>query len=48
MDFNEVIEYHERHEADITVVYKDYDREVSEKPIYHQCSVDSDGEVLST
>lgn len=46
IDFNEVIKEHENNEADITVLYKDYDGKPIRKPLYHQCSLDLNGEVL--
>ncbi|PKF86382.1 glucose-1-phosphate adenylyltransferase subunit GlgD [Bacillus sp. BA3] len=45
LDFNDVLDYHKKHKADITVVYKDYEGELIEKPIYHTCSVDSDEDI---
>lgn len=46
IDFNEVVQEHENSGADITVLYKNYDGEAVQKPIYHQCTLDSRGEVL--
>lgn len=45
IDFNEVIKEHESNEADITVVYKDYDGGTVKRPLYHQCSLGTKGEV---
>ncbi|SDM58819.1 glucose-1-phosphate adenylyltransferase [Psychrobacillus sp. OK028] len=45
IDFNDVIKEHESSEADITVLYKDYDGVQVKRPIYHQCSLDTNGEV---
>ncbi|MGE7602866.1 glucose-1-phosphate adenylyltransferase subunit GlgD [Peribacillus sp. NPDC097675] len=45
LDFNEVLAYHKKEKADITVVYKDYVGKSIEKPIYHKCSVSSDGAI---
>lgn len=39
IDFNEVYEFHRKHDADVTIVYKDYSGPAFEKPYYHQCSV---------
>lgn len=45
IDFNEVIKEHENNEADITVLYKDFDGKPVNRPLYHQLSVDSNGVV---
>ena len=45
MDFNDILLEHKRQQADITVVYKDYEGEMIEKPIYHTCTVDEGGTV---
>lgn len=45
IDFNDVIKQHESNGADITVLYKDYDGEAVKRPIYHQCSLDTNGVV---
>lgn len=45
IDFNEVIKEHESNEADITVLYKDYDGVPVKRPLYHQCSLGTNGEV---
>ncbi|QUG41190.1 glucose-1-phosphate adenylyltransferase subunit GlgD [Psychrobacillus sp. INOP01] len=45
IDFNDVIKEHESSEADITVLYKDYDGLSVKRPIYHQISLDTNGEV---
>ena len=43
IDFNEVIKAHENNEADITVLYKDFDGKPVNRPLYHQLSVDPNG-----
>lgn len=45
IDFNDVLKKHESNKADITVLYKDYDGGAVKRPIYHQCSLDTDGAV---
>lgn len=45
MDFNEVLAFHKENEADITVVYKDFPNSLVEKPVYHQCQVDGEGNI---
>lgn len=45
IDFNDVIKEHERKNADITVLYKNYDGATVKRPLYHQCSLDSDDQV---
>lgn len=40
LDFNDVIQFHKNNKADITVVYKSYDGEPIQKPIYHNCLLD--------
>ena len=37
--FNEIVDYHKDSDADITVVYKDFDGEPVEKPIYHKYAI---------
>ncbi|OIK12691.1 glucose-1-phosphate adenylyltransferase subunit GlgD [Bacillus sp. MUM 13] len=46
IDFNEILEEHKRNNADITVVYKDYDGEPVQKLVYHTCSVDFEDNIL--
>jgi len=46
IDYNEVIKQHVSTGADITVLFKDYDGKPMRKPLYHQCSLGSKGEVL--
>ncbi|GIN86661.1 glucose-1-phosphate adenylyltransferase subunit GlgD [Heyndrickxia sporothermodurans] len=43
IDYKEVILQHQNSMADITVIYKEYDGEPVEKPIYHTCSIREDG-----
>lgn len=45
LDFDEVYEFHRKNQADITVVYKDYDGAPAKKPYYHQCMVDGEENV---
>lgn len=45
IDFNEVIKEHDSKGADITVLYKDYDGKPVNRPLYHQCLIDSNGTV---
>ncbi|HET7658309.1 MAG TPA: glucose-1-phosphate adenylyltransferase subunit GlgD [Bacillales bacterium] len=45
MDFKKIYDFHKQNEADLTVVYKDYDGMQPEKPFYHQCTVNDEGEV---
>jgi glucose-1-phosphate adenylyltransferase len=45
MDFNDLIETHEKTGADITVVYKDFQGEPIEKPIYHKISLENTGDI---
>ncbi|RFU64730.1 glucose-1-phosphate adenylyltransferase subunit GlgD [Peribacillus glennii] len=45
IDYNEVIAQHKAEQADITVVYKDYQGDPVEKPVYHTCSIDDKGTV---
>ncbi|WP_110928027.1 glucose-1-phosphate adenylyltransferase subunit GlgD [Bacillus massiliglaciei] len=42
MDFNEIIDFHQKNHADITVVYKDFEGGEVEKPYYHKLQVDED------
>ena len=46
MDFNEVLAFHKESGADITVVYKDFPDSKVEKPVYHQCQVDADENIV--
>lgn len=45
IDYNDVIAQHKAHEADITLVYKNYQGAAVEKPVYHTCSLDETGTV---
>ncbi len=45
MDFQEIVEHHKNSNADITVVYKDFDGEPVDKPIYHKYAIRNDGRV---
>lgn len=45
IDFNEVIKEHESNGADITVLFKDFDGKPVNKPLYHKCLLNSNGEV---
>lgn len=45
IDFQRLHDFHESREADITVVYKNYDGSPSERPFFHQCSFDDDGNI---
>ena len=45
IDFNDVIKEHESNGTDITVLYKDYDGAPVKRPLYHQCSLGTNGEV---
>lgn len=47
IDFNEVVQNHRKSGADITVLYKYFDGEPVNKPIYHQCSVDVEENVTN-
>jgi glucose-1-phosphate adenylyltransferase len=40
MDYNEIVDYHRKSGADITMVYKDYEGKPVEKLVYHTCQVD--------
>lgn len=46
MDFNQVLDFHKESGADITVVYKDFSDSVVEKPIYHQCQVNEEDNII--
>ncbi|WP_018663213.1 glucose-1-phosphate adenylyltransferase subunit GlgD [Heyndrickxia acidiproducens] len=46
LDISKLIDFHERSQADITVVYKEYDGEQIQKPNYHQCVVDRNDNVI--
>ncbi|HET6871883.1 MAG TPA: glucose-1-phosphate adenylyltransferase subunit GlgD [Sporolactobacillaceae bacterium] len=46
MDFNSIINEHRESGADITVLYKAYDGQAIQKPIYHTCEVDHIGNVI--
>ena len=39
MDYNDLIDFHNQNQADITVVYKEYKGTPVQKPVYHQCSI---------
>ncbi|MFB6467059.1 glucose-1-phosphate adenylyltransferase subunit GlgD [Cytobacillus sp. Hz8] len=47
VDFNEVVDIHRVGGADITVIYKNYDGEPVEKPIYHKCQLNTEGNVTN-
>ncbi|GAA0335119.1 glucose-1-phosphate adenylyltransferase subunit GlgD [Bacillus carboniphilus] len=45
IDYTEIIDQHRVNNADITIVYKDYKGVPVQKPVYHKCSVDDDGNI---
>ncbi|MET3699169.1 glucose-1-phosphate adenylyltransferase [Bacillus oleivorans] len=45
MDYTDLIDFHNRNNADITVVYKDFNGTPVYKPVYHQCSIDNNENV---
>lgn len=45
MDYTEIVDFHRNSGADITVVYKDFSDGVVEKPIYHKCQVNEEGNI---
>ncbi len=47
IDFNDVIRRHRESGADITVIYKEFDGEPVEKPIYHKCSINENARVTN-
>ncbi|MCH1626879.1 glucose-1-phosphate adenylyltransferase subunit GlgD [Fredinandcohnia quinoae] len=47
IDFNDIVQGHRKSGADITVLYKYFDGDPVEKPIYHQCSVNAIGDVTN-
>ncbi len=46
IDYSEAVDAHRKKQADITILYKDYEGEPVEKPIYHQCRMLRDGSLL--
>ncbi|MEH7237402.1 glucose-1-phosphate adenylyltransferase subunit GlgD [Bacillus sp. JJ1562] len=47
INFNEVIKSHRESGADLTVVYKQYDGEPVDKPIYHKCILNAEDKVTN-
>lgn len=45
IDFEHLYHYHINSDADVTIVYKNYDGCLSEKPFFHQCSLDEERNV---
>ncbi|MFT4414254.1 glucose-1-phosphate adenylyltransferase subunit GlgD [Fredinandcohnia humi] len=46
INFNEVVKSHRSSGADITILYKHFDGEYVEKPIYHKCILNNDGTIM--
>ncbi|MFS0863811.1 glucose-1-phosphate adenylyltransferase subunit GlgD [Fredinandcohnia sp. 179-A 10B2 NHS] len=47
INYNEVVKSHRASGADITILYKHFDGEPVEKPIYHNCIHDSEGNIMN-
>ncbi|KHD84352.1 glucose-1-phosphate adenylyltransferase subunit GlgD [Heyndrickxia ginsengihumi] len=45
LDMKELVDYHQQTNADITVVYKKYDGKPIQKPNYHKCFINPDGDI---
>lgn len=46
LDVAALLEFHEKTQADITIVYREYDGDPIQKPNYHQVTVDKKGNIL--